>query len=100
MIFYIATAFIMFHRNEILSSEEFILPGKMANLTLSKMQDVCTVFVQALELKLNTPKSFQYFVISENILNPSVNAEDLERLIVRIERLPALPLTLSELLFY
>ena len=34
MIFYVATAFVLFHRKEILMSEEFMLPQTMANLTL------------------------------------------------------------------
>lgn len=77
MIFYVATAFMMFHRNEILATEEFMLPQTMANLTLNKVQDICRIFARALELKQTTPTSFNYFIISEKILSPSVQSDDL-----------------------
>lgn len=100
MVFYIATAFVMHHRQEILMAEEYILPQIMTNLTLKKKEDVYEVFVKALELRKSTPHSFQYFIINERIFSPLIDSDELETLLLRIEKLPALPLTMSELLFY
>ena len=100
MIFYIALAFIEHHRQEILMAEEYILPQTMAHLTLKRKEDVYEVFVKAIELRKSTPLSFQYFIINERIFSPLIDSDELEALLLRIERLPALPLTMSELLFY
>ena len=100
MIFYLSVAFIMYHRQQILDTEEFVLPQVMTNLTLKKKEDVYDVFVRALTLKKNTPFSFHYFVVNERIFSPLIDSEELESLMVRIQKLPALPLTMSELLFY
>ena len=51
-------------------------------------------------MRKTTPHSFQYFIINERIFSPIVNSNELETLLLRIEKLPALPLTMSELLFY
>ncbi len=99
MIFYISVAFLIFHKQKILTAEEYILPQTITNLTLKK-NEVYEVFVKALDLRKNTPHSFQYFIINERIFSPLINSEELESLQLRIERLPALPLTMSELLFY
>lgn len=100
MIFYISAAFVMHHRQEILMAEEYMLPQVMTNLTLKKKEDVYEVFVKALELRKSTPHSFQYFIINERIFSPLIDSDELETLLLRIEKLPALPLTMSELLFY
>lgn len=100
MIFNLSTAFVMFHRQEILMAEEFILPQTMTNLTLKRKEDVYDVFVRAIELRKSTPYSFQHFVVNERIFSPLIDSEELEALLFRIEKLPALPLTMSELLFY
>jgi hypothetical protein len=100
MVFYISTAFVMHHRQEILMAEEYMLPQVMTNLTLKKREDVYEVFVKALELRKSTPHSFQYFIINERIFSPLIDSDELETLLLRIEKLPALPLTMSELLFY
>jgi len=100
MIFYVSTAFVMYHRQEILKAEEYILPQTMTNLTLKSKEDVYEVFILAIELRKSTPHSFQYFIINERIFSPLIDSEELESLLLRIEKLPALPLTMSELLFY
>ena len=100
MIFYISTAFIMHHRQEILMADEYILPQTMTGLTLKKKEDVYEVFALACELRKSTPHSFQYFIINERIFSPLIDSDELETLLLRIEKLPALPLTMSELLFY
>lgn len=51
IIFYISTAFVMYHRQEILTSEEYILPQTMTNLTLKSKEEVFNIFVRALELR-------------------------------------------------
>lgn len=81
-------------------AEEYMLPQVMTNLTLKKKEDVYEVFVKALELRKSTPHSFQYFIINERIFSPLIDSDELETLLLRIEKLPALPLTMSELLFY
>lgn len=100
MIFYISLAFLIFHRQEILTAEEYNLPQIVTNLSLKKKEEIFEVFVKALELRKNTPHSFQYFIINERIFSPLITSDELEALLLRIERLPALPLTMSELLFY
>jgi hypothetical protein len=100
MIFYISTAFVMYHRQQILNAEEYVLPQTMTSLTLKSKQEVYDVFVRAIELRKSTPHSFHYFIINERIFSPLIDSEDLEALLTRIQRLPALPLTMSELLFY
>lgn len=100
MVFYISTAFIMHHRQEILMADELILPQTMTGLTLKKKEDVYEVFASACELRKSTPFSFQHFIINERIFSPLIDSEEFEALLLRIEKLPALPLTMSELLFY
>jgi hypothetical protein len=100
MVFYISTAFIMHHRQEILMADELILPQTMTNLTLMKKEDVYEVFASACELRKITPHSFQHFIINERIFSPLIDSDEFEALLLRIEKLPALPLTMSELLFY
>lgn len=100
MIFYIATAFVMYHRQEILMAEEYVLPQTLTNLSLKKKDDVYDVFMKALELKEKTPHSFEYFIINERIFSSLIDSDELETLMLRIERLPALPLSMSELLYY
>ena len=100
MIFYIATAFVMHHRQEILMAEEYVLPQTMTNLTLKRKEDVYDVFIKALELRESTPHSFEYFIINERIFSSLIDSDELEALLLRIEKLPALPLTMSELLYY
>lgn len=81
-------------------AEEFVLPQTMTSLTLKKKEDVYEVFARAIELRTTTPHSFQYFIINEKIFSPITDSKELEALLLRIEKLPALPLTMSELLFY
>lgn len=100
MIFYVSTAFVMYHRQQILSAEEYILPQTMTKLTLTSKEEVFDVFVKAIELRKSTPHSFEYFIINERIFSHLIDTEDLEALLTRIQRMPALPLTMSELLFY
>jgi hypothetical protein len=100
MIFYISIALVIHHRQEILMVEDYMLPQTMTNLTLKTEEEISDVFIRAMELRKSTPHSFQYFIINERIFSPLIDSEELEALLSRIERLPALPLTMSELLFY
>lgn len=51
MIFYVSTAFVMYHRQQILTAEEYILPQIMTNLTLESREEVLDIFVRAIELR-------------------------------------------------
>lgn len=51
MIFYISTAFVMYHRQQILDAEEYVLPQTMTNLTLKSKEEVFDVFVRAIDLR-------------------------------------------------
>ena len=51
MIFYLSAAFVIYHRQQIFSAEEYNLPQTMTNLTLKSKEEVYDIFVRAIELR-------------------------------------------------
>ena len=101
MIFYLSVALVAHHKTQILTKTNTAeLPTLMTSLTMVDGETVDLIFEKAKKIKDETPYSFMYLILNEGVLKKTVNAMKLQRLVTRLETLPALPMSPKELLFY
>lgn len=99
MIFYFSVALLLFSSIDIFKTDQFELPSLLTSLTLNPTQ-VPKVFKLAQDIKKKTPNSFTYIICNEKILSRSYSNLKMAKTVERLEKLPALPMNVQELLYY